>query len=170
MKTEKLSGPWKGRPMSGPPQGIIVHSMGEFIAGEYAPDFLKRVGLSVHAFIGTDGTILMAAPTNRQTFHAGRSRFKGVSDLNRTFLGFELLVKGDHNLATFTQAITNGDPYTEEQYQAAADLCRFWREQFPGIPPENIVGHSEVSGPEVRPDAKIDPGKAFNWEKFRNLL
>lgn len=169
MITENLEGPWKGKAMTQTPKGIIVHSMGEYINGLFAPDFLLSIGLSVHAFIGADGKVYLAAGTDRVAYHAGKSKFGSQIGLNSTFLGFELLVEGEQTMSTFTEAIQNGKPYSDEQYTAAAELCSQWINDFE-IPIENIVGHSDVSGADVRSDPKIDPGNAFDWERFRNLL
>ena len=169
MITENLEGPWKGKQMNQQPNGIIVHSMGEYINGLFAPDFLLSIGLSVHAFIGVDGKVYLAAGTDRVAYHAGKSTFKDHVGLNSTFLGFELLVEGEQTMDTFTEAIQNGNPYKDEQYEASAELCNQWMNEF-NIPIENIVGHSDVSGSDVRPDPKIDPGNAFDWERFRSLL
>ena len=170
MAKQVLDGPWKGRTMAAPADGIIVHAMSEYINGSFAPDFLKSIGLSVHAFIGIDGTIYEAAATDRVAYHAGKSAFEGRKFLNNTFLGFELLVEGENDLAGFYDKIDNGNPFTEAQYEASAELCKEWMGKHKGITLDRIVGHSEVSGKDVRPDPKRDPGKSFNWEKFKALL
>jgi N-acetylmuramoyl-L-alanine amidase len=171
MEIEKLKGPWKGRLMKQKPEGIIIHSMGEYINKIFASDFILSIGLSVHAFIGVDGKVYMAAGSDRVAYHAGKSVFKGKYNLNSSFLGFELLVPGEHNMKTFTDAIQNGNPYSDAQYEASAELCSQWMNEFE-IPVEKVLGHVDVSGANlnVRLDPKIDPGRGFDWDRFRSLL
>ncbi len=155
--------------MAGPPKGIIIHAMGEFVNHQYAPDFLKSVGLSVHAFIAVDGKVLLASEPNRIAFHAGKSALDTMDDLNDFFLGVELLVEGHHNMATFKKAIGQSNTYKEAQYEAVAALCAEWVREF-SIDRQYIVGHSDVSGPAVRRDPKVDPGPAFDWSRFHTLV
>ena len=169
MTIQQLDGPWRGKDMTGSPKGIIIHSMGEYVNHQYAPDFIKQLDLSVHAFVAVDGKLLLAADTNRIAYHAGKSAFDGLQDLNDSFLGVEFLVEGHHNMSTFRRAIQNVDPYKEIQYQAGAQLCARWIAQF-SMDRRWVVGHSQVAGPQVRRDPKVDPGRAFDWSKFNGYV
>ena len=162
--------PSRARGSDQPVLGIVIHSMAEWLTHNneklWAPDFLTRVGLSAHAFIDMDGTQIFGVPLDRIAYHAGLSKIGNHSNLNNQWLGIEVLVKGHHNWASFRQAIMEGDPFTEEQYRSTATVCRDWMGECPFIQKELIVGHNEVSGPEVRPDPKIDPGRAWDWDQF----
>lgn len=169
MVTKTIPGLWAGKQFNGSPKGVVVHAMAQVINGLSAPEFLKSIGLSVHACIEPDGTVALCAPETQTAYHAGKSRYKGYLGLNSYFLGVELLVEGEHDYSSFVKAITKGSPYTDKQYVALAELCRKWADQFAWDEPPIIVGHSDVSGSDVRPsDPKIDPGKAFVWSKFWN--
>lgn len=152
------------------PLGIIIHGMAQYLTYDgdkmFAPDFLTAVGLSAHGYVDVDGTQVHSVPPSRVAYHAGRSQIEEHSGLNNQWLGVEVLVSGHHDWASFEKAIMHEDPYQDEQYRSTAILCHYWMKHHPTIRKEYIVGHKEVSGPNVRQDHKIDPGKAWNWETF----
>ena len=157
------------------PKGVIVHSMAEYLKMDdgpmYAHDFLKSIGLSVHGFIKPDGTYEKMVSSPGKAFHAGKSEWDGLSGLNSHFLGFELLVPGTHDYGSFSKAIETEGTYTEEQMVTAIETCKYWMVQY-GISADNIVRHSDCSGDHVRGEGKgkIDPGSAFDWERFQAAL
>lgn len=156
--------------------GALIHSMSERILanGEeiYATDFLDEMGLSVHAMITPDGTVIECVPPEYVAFHAGVSRFNGERWLNRSFLGCEFLVAGVHDWTSFVVAITENAPYTDAQYRSGGWLYASWMLRFPQISLPRIVAHSSVSGDDVRGagKGKIDPGPAFDRRKFDEWL
>jgi len=157
------------------PKGIIVHSMAEYLKLDdgpmYAHDFLKSIGLSVHGFIKPDGTYESMVKTPGKAFHAGHSEWNGIQGLNSHFFGFELLVPGTHDFATFSKAIKTEGTYTEEQMITSVETCKYWIDKY-DIPIENVVRHSDCSGDDVRGKGKgkTDPGPAFDWDRFKQLL
>lgn len=157
------------------PKGVIVHSMAEYLkmpeGPMYAKDFLKSIKLSVHGFIKPDGEYDKMVESPGKAFHAGKSKFQDLSGLNSHFLGFELLVPGEHDFGTFSKAIETPGTYTQEQFDTAVEVCKFWAKEY-GFPLENIVRHSDVSGDDVRGEGKgkTDPGSAFDWEAFKEAL
>lgn len=162
--------PSRARPAGTEPVGIIIHSMAQFLNHKgkkvHAPDFLTEIGLSAHGYVEPDGSQIHSVPTDRIAYHAGRSRLGDYENLNTQWLGTEVLVQGTHNIATLREAVMNGNPFTDEQYRSTAMQCHYWMHQHPTIRKEYIVGHNEVSGPDVRPDPKFDPGAAWSWETF----
>jgi len=157
------------------PKGVIVHSMSEYLKLDdgpmYAHDFLKSIGLSVHGFVKPDGTYEKMVSSPGKAFHAGKSEWNGLSGLNSHYLGFELLVPGTHDWGTFSKAIETEGTYTEEQMKTSVDICKYWIDKY-NIPVENIIRHSDCSGDHVRGEGKgkTDPGSAFDWERFKQLL
>ena len=157
------------------PKGIIIHSMAEYLKMPEGPmkahDFLKSIKLSVHGFIHPDGEYEKMVETPSKAFHAGKSIHEGLSGLNSHFLGFELLVPGEHDYGTFSKAIETSGTYTEEQFYSAVDVCAWWIKHY-NIPINNVVRHSDVSGDDVRGKGKgkTDPGSAFDWECFKEAL
>lgn len=89
-------------------------------------------------------------------YHAGRSQWT-VNDklrkyINRYSIGIEL--EGDGNLVE----------YTDYQYDVLTWLVKDLMDQY-DIPEENIIGHEDIA-----PKRKVDPGKLFDWKKFRTML
>ena len=157
------------------PKGIIIHSMAEFLKMPEGPmkahDFLKSVKLSVHGFIHPDGTYEKMIETPGKAAHAGKSEWAGLEHLNGHFLGFELLVPGEHDFGTFSKAIETPGTYTQSQFDTAVEVCKHWIKQY-NIPVDNVVRHSDCSGDNVRGkgQGKTDPGSAFDWAAFKAAL
>src|SRR6056300_1760821 len=157
------------------PKGIIVHSMAEYLKMPEGPmkasDFIKSIKLSVHCFIKPDGTYEKMVETPGKAFHAGKSKFGDLENLNSHFLGFELLVPGEHDFGTFSKAIETAGTYTEAQFNTSVEVVKHWMKQY-DIPADAVVRHSDVSGDDVRGagKGKTDPGSAFDWDRFKKEL
>ena len=135
------------------PHRVILHAMGEFIkldsGNKHAYDFLKGIGLSAHALICPDGTVIRCREDNQGAYHA-----KGY---NKDSLGVEFLVKGAHTYSSFKKAIKK--PYlTFEQHVAGVELIRDWYSKYDIT---SIDTHSSLS-----PKRKKDPGSAFPLAQF----
>lgn len=89
-------------------------------------------------------------------YHAGYSQWtvngKFRKGINKYSIGIEM--EGDGNLVE----------YTDQQYDVLAELVRKYIDIY-NISENNIVGHEDVS-----PGRKVDPGKFFDWKKFRTSL
>ena len=157
------------------PKGIIIHSMAEYLKMPEGPmkasDFIKSVKLSVHGYIHPDGKYEKHIETPNKAFHAGKSKWNGLENLNSHYLGFELLVPGEHDFGTFSKAIETKETYTEEQFKTAVEVTKWWMKEY-NIPIENVVRHSDCSGDDVRGkgQGKTDPGSAFEWNRFKTTL
>ena len=135
------------------PNRIVLHAMGEYIKTEtgeqHAYDFLKNTGLSAHALICPDGTILKCREDNQGAYHA--------RGFNKDSLGVEFLVQGVHTYDSFLKAI--GKPYlTFEQHVSGVELLRQWCFTH-AI--SLIDTHSALS-----PGRKQDPGAGFPLKQF----
>jgi N-acetyl-anhydromuramyl-L-alanine amidase AmpD len=90
---------------------------------------------------------------NDIAYHAGFSQWsvngKTRSNLNNYSIGIEL--EGDGNFVE----------YTDFQYENLIELVKNITSAH-DIPYSNIVGHEDVS-----PGRKVDPGKLFDWKRFR---
>ena len=157
------------------PKGVIIHSMAEYLKMDSGPmsahNFLKSIRLSVHGFIKPDGIYEKMVETPGKAFHAGKSLHEGVSGLNSHYLGVELLVEGVNDYGSFSKKINQRGTYTQAQFDTTVEVFKYWMKQF-NIPVSKVVRHSDVSGDHVRGEGKgkIDPGSAFDWERFKKEL
>ena len=108
--------------------------------------------VSAHFLIGRDGTITQYVPCHLRAWHAGRSCWRDRHECNDFSVGIEL--EGDDEI-----------PYTDSQYSKLAVLVRALRAAYPGIGPDAIVGHCDIS-----PGRKTDPGPAFDWTALKQAL
>ncbi len=107
--------------------------------------------VSAHYLVYEDGAILQCVPEARRAWHAGRSFWKGDTDINSRSIGIEIVNPG-HEFGY--------RPFPEAQIEAvsalAADICRRH-----AIPPWRVLAHSDVA-----PDRKEDPGELFPWGRL----
>lgn len=108
--------------------------------------------VSSHCLISRFGDVTQFVSFKERAWHAGRSCFQGRHECNDFSIGIEL--EG-----------TDEEPYTHEQYRSLMALTQDLMLQYPAITTERIVGHSDIS-----PDRKTDPGSAFDWSYYRQLL
>lgn len=134
-----------------------------------AKEFLKSIGLSVHALIHSTGLLDQWIEVHKIAYHAGRSEYQGLKNLNRHSLGPELLIDNVHNYADWKEAIEKPETFTEEHYIALSVWCAYMCQRFDLDPYKAIVRHSDVSGKDVRPDFKIDPGAGFDMDKLKEM-
>lgn len=146
------------------PNGIIIHSMAEYVQGTYAPDYLWNIDLSAHYFIEPNGNVIKGPAPNIRCRHAGRSEWGGQKWLNTSYVGIEVLVEGDHDYASYIEAIKDPASFKAIQYIKLARLVQDLAALYP-IVPSNIVRHSDVS-----PGRKVDPGTGFDWQKFNIMI
>ena len=107
--------------------------------------------VSCHYLIAEDGQLLRMVAEENRAWHAGRSFWRGVRDVNACSIGIEIVNPG-HEFGY--------RPFTEEQMDALIPLLAgiVGRHR---IPPANVVGHSDVA-----PARKQDPGELFDWARL----
>lgn len=113
---------------------------------------LRDLQVSAHLLIERDGAVTQFVPFVARAWHAGVSYFQGRDNCNDFSVGIEL--EG-----------TDLDPYECVQYATLAAVTRALQATYPGITAERIVGHCDIA-----PTRKTDPGPAFDWRLFRQLL
>ena len=135
------------------PERIVVHAMAGFIDTEpedfSAVEYLRKLGLSAHAFITPSDVVIRSRRDDQGGYHA-----KGF---NTDSVGVEFLVSGLHTYATFIEEIKK-KYLTNAQYQVGIELVKKWKTEH-NI--KTINRHSELS-----PGRKVDPGRGFPWERF----
>ena len=113
---------------------------------------IHNVKVSSHLFIRRDGELVQFVPLHLRAWHAGQSEFKGRATCNNFSIGIEL--EGLDAIA-----------YSEDQYQALAGITQALLAVYPGLSRATITGHSDIA-----PGRKTDPGPAFRWQYFRELI
>lgn len=137
---------------------------------------------SAHLVIARDdGAVTQLVPFDRIAWHAGRSRWEGLSGLNRYSIGIELdnagiLTRQGSTWRAWFGAAYDADEvveathkneieprgwhaFTEAQIESAIAVARLLVGAY-GL--KDIIGHDDIA-----PGRKIDPGPAFPMESFR---
>lgn len=110
--------------------------------------------VSSHYVVAEDGQVLRLVDEADRAWHAGRSFWRGITDVNSASVGIEIVNPG-HEFGY--------RPFPEPQMRALIPLAAGIVARH-GIAPANVVGHSDVA-----PTRKTDPGELFDWEKLARL-
>ena len=105
--------------------------------------------VSAHYMIDEDGTVLQLVDESKRAWHAGRSYWRGVRDVNSASVGIELVNPG-HEFGY--------RPFPDAQMEALIPLLSDIVDRH-DVPRANVVGHSDIA-----PARKTDPGELFDWE------
>lgn len=134
---------------------IVLHYTG-MQTGEAAIERLRdpAAKVSSHYLVAEDGTVLRLVDEARRAWHAGRSHWRGVEDVNSASVGIELVNPG-HEFGY--------RPFAEAQIDALIPLVAAIKERH-GITRGNVVGHSDIA-----PARKRDPGELFPWARLARL-
>jgi len=135
---------------SGRPDMIILHYTG-MPTGLAAEEWLctAESEVSSHYLIHEDGRIVQMVREGDRAWHAGKSSWRGVTDINSCSVGIEIVNPGhEYGYVEFPPA----------QLSSVIALCRdITRRHL--VLPERLLAHSDVA-----PGRKIDPGEKFDWE------
>lgn len=136
---------------------------------------------SAHLVIGRDGSITQLVPFNRIAWHAGTSRWEGLTGMNSHSIGIELdnagiLTRqggkwkawfgGEYDDEDVVEAAHKHESqmrgwhgYTEDQIGSALEVGRLLVRHYKL---KDVIGHDDIA-----PGRKQDPGPAFPMESFR---
>ena len=106
-------------------------------------------GVSCHYLVDEDGKVLRMVPEEKRAWHAGKSWWRGVRNVNGASIGIEIVNPG-HEFGY--------RPFPRVQMEALLPLIAGLVDRH-RIPRANVVGHSDVA-----PARKEDPGELFPWE------
>lgn len=134
----------------GQPDMLILHYTG-MASGRAALDWLCNAesGVSSHYFVDQNGLVTQMVAESKRAWHAGKSFWKGETDINSASVGIEIENPGHEG----------GCPaYSVVQMRSVIRLCRdiLARNE---IPAERVLAHSDVA-----PGRKRDPGEWFDWK------
>ncbi|MEP9401672.1 N-acetylmuramoyl-L-alanine amidase [Sphingomonas sp. VNH70] len=110
--------------------------------------------VSAHYVVEEDGTIHRLVAEDKRAWHAGRSHWRGITDVNSASVGIEIVNPGhEWGYRAFPDA----------QIEALIPLVHAVKERH-GITRGNVVGHSDIA-----PARKQDPGELFPWGRLARL-
>lgn len=143
---------WHDSPNYGPRRARIIvlhHTAMDSAEGALRVLQTENSGgpVSSHYLIGDDGRLYQLVSEQARAWHAGGSRWAGISDLNSTSIGIEL----DNN---------GREPFSEAQIDALLVLLGDIVERN-GIQPHLVVAHGDVA-----PTKKDDPSVLFPWPRL----
>ena len=128
---------------------LVLHYTG-MEDGQSAEDWLCNPAseVSSHYVVHEDGRIVQLVAERDRAWHAGKSCWSGIADINSHSVGIEI-VNGGHpaGLPAFPDA----------QIGAVIELSKGIIARH-GIAPRHVLAHSDVA-----PGRKIDPGERFPW-------
>ena len=110
--------------------------------------------VSAHYVVAEDGQVVRMVDEAHRAWHAGRSWWRGTSDINSVSIGIEIVNPG-HEFGY--------RPFPEAQIDAVIELLAGIMERH-SITRGNVVGHSDVA-----PARKEDPGELFPWYRLARL-
>ena len=131
---------------------VIIHYTGmqsEIESIKRLKDVKSKV--SCHYLINRKGSVVQIAEEKNIAWHAGKSKWKNFTNLNKGSIGIELVNRG-HKFGY--------ENYTKLQINSLVNLCKELKKKYK-INKENFLGHSDIA-----PLRKIDPGEKFPWKKM----
>ncbi|WP_254292289.1 N-acetylmuramoyl-L-alanine amidase [Sphingomonas tagetis] len=134
---------------------IVLHYTGMKTAEE-AIERLRdpKFGVSSHYLVAEDGQIVRLVDEAKRAWHAGKSHWRGVTDVNSASVGIEIVNPG-HEFGY--------RPFPDEQMDSVVRLTADIKQRY-GITRGNVVGHSDIA-----PARKQDPGELFPWGLLARL-
>ena len=110
--------------------------------------------VSSHYLIAEDGQIVRMVDESKRAWHAGKSYWRGNTDINSASIGIEIVNPG-HEFGY--------RPFPIAQIDALIPLMQQITLRY-RITRGNVVGHSDIA-----PARKDDPGELFPWERLARL-
>ncbi|MFC4291956.1 N-acetylmuramoyl-L-alanine amidase [Sphingorhabdus arenilitoris] len=134
---------------------LVLHYTG-MQSGPAAIDWLANPasGVSAHYVVDEDGQVIHMVREEQRAHHAGKSNWRGITDVNSASIGIEIVNPGHE---------WGYRPFPSEQMEAVARLSSEILQTY-SIEPRNVVGHSDIA-----PARKEDPGELFDWELLAKL-
>ena len=134
---------------------IVLHYTGmQDAAGALARLCDPEAKVSCHYLVDEDAKVHRLVPEDRRAWHAGRSHWREIDDVNSASVGIEIVNPGHE---------WGYRPFPAEQVAAVIELVGDIKDRH-GITRGNVVGHSDVA-----PGRKRDPGELFPWHSLARL-
>lgn len=152
MKIRQVKSPNFGQRRGGAkPSIIVLHytAMTTIDAAiERLCDPIREV--SAHYIISRKGEVTQLVEEGKRAWHAGKSNWRGIEDVNSHSIGIELDNSG---FEPFSEPLMNAlEPLLKE-------IMSRWNIEF-----RNVIGHEDCA-----PGRKFDPGPKFDWQRLAYL-
>ena len=114
-----------------------------------------------------DLRIYQLVSEDRRAWHAGRSDWAGVTTLNNSSVGIEIV---NQSACVDDPAVDPPTPETQtctlydfpdEQIELVIQLAKDILERNPDIRPVDVIGHADIAT-----DRRVDPGPRFPWKRL----
>lgn len=174
---------------SGKPSTLVMHYTAGG-AGSQTVSYFKTssAGVSAHLVIDRNGDVTQMVKFNTVGWHAGKSRWKGKSGVNKFSIGIELAnygkvtrtegggwvswsgnsVSNDRVIVMphkhFPNSNYGWEIFDNAQINTAIAVAQAIVKEY-DLKPWDLVGHEDISI-----HRKIDPGPAFDMDKFRTMV
>jgi N-acetylmuramoyl-L-alanine amidase len=134
------------------PDMVVLHYTG-MKTGAAAEAWLctPESQVSSHYLVHEDGRVVQMVRESDRAWHAGKSFWRGVTDVNSHSIGIEIVNPG-HEFGYRA--------FPRRQIASVVELCQGIVARC-GIPTRNVVAHSDIA-----PGRKVDPGERFPWRKL----
>ena len=134
---------------------IVLHYTG-MVSAEAALARLTdpEAKVSAHYLIAEDGQVIRLVDEANRAWHAGKSHWRGIDDINSASIGIEIVNPG-HEFGY--------RPFPDAQIEALIPLMSDIQTRY-AITRGNIVGHSDIA-----PARKQDPGELFPWARLAKV-
>jgi N-acetylmuramoyl-L-alanine amidase len=153
VSREEPSPNWDERAL--PVSMVVLHYTGMQTGAEALARLCDaEAKVSAHYLIEEDGTVVRLVDEEKRAWHAGKSSWRGVTDVNSASVGIELVNPGHE---------WGYRPFPDTQMEALAPLLASIVRRH-DVPRANVVGHSDVA-----PARKEDPGELFDWDMLAGL-
>ena len=130
------------------PNFVIIHHTAQTSINQTIRTFqLPHTKVSSHYVIGRDGQVVQMLNDYLRSWHAGRSKWGSITDMNSVSLGIEL----DNN---------GKEPFSELQIRSLLVLLDTIKTKY-SIPFTNFLGHADIA-----PTRKDDPSAFFPWKRL----
>jgi AmpD protein len=170
MAERCISPNFNARPAGQKPQLLVIHNISlppkqygggyieRFFQNQLEPtehpyfEEIAHLEVSAHFLIRRDGSLVQFVSCDARAWHAGVSCYQGRDNCNDFSIGIELEGCDD-------------EPYKDEQYTSLTQLTNAVMAAYPLISPSRVTGHEDIA-----PGRKTDPGKAFDWPRYKASL
>lgn len=128
------------------PNYVIIHHTAQHNVAQTIRTFqVPHSKVSAHYVIGKDGRVIQMLNDYDRAWHAGKSKWGNLTDINSASIGIEL----DNN---------GREMFPEEQIQSLLILLDTLKAKY-YIPQLNFIGHADIA-----PTRKDDPNITFPWK------